>query len=134
MESPLEEDDPSSLQDLCQSLQKSSQNLLTQFEETYQHFKLMRRKVKDQSIVLDTIDLKPRAHTRKWLTLHSLPETITFSEFFDFILTRLARENRLSLTGRTIKAPKDIADLFDIPEEVPISIFHFLERAPLVFH
>lgn len=129
-----EEDDPSCIEDLCHSLQKSSQTLLLQFEETYQQFKLMRSKVKEQSVVLDTMGLKPRAHTRKWLHLHSLPETISFGEFFDVVLTRLAKENRLSLTGRTVKAPTDIAELFDVPEEVPLSIFHFLERAPLVFH
>jgi hypothetical protein len=130
----LEEYDTENLSDICQTLQKSSIQFAQEFESTYQQFKLLRKKVKDESAALDEMPLKPRAATRKWLAAKGLSNEVTFTLFFETLLNQLAADHRLDLTNRTIIPTKDIASLYQIPLDVPISIFDILERTPLLFH
>jgi hypothetical protein len=130
----LEEFDTENLSDICQSLQKSSLQFAQEFESTYQQFKLFRKKVKDESAALDEMPLKPRAHTRKWLEAHGLCQEISFTRFFETVLNELASEKRLDLTTRSLIPTKDIASLYRIPQDTPISVFDLLERTPVLFH
>lgn len=123
-----------SLKELCQSLQRSSTQLAETVEDTYQHFKGLRRKVKDEEYSLDKMPLKPRAHTRKWLEAHGLPERATYSEFFDQVLKELAQEDRLDLSARTLLPTPSLATLLKIPKDKAIHIIDFIALAPTLFH
>ncbi len=130
----LEEYDTENLSDICRSLQKSSLQFAQEFESTYQQFKLFRKKVKDESAALDEMPLKPRAATRKWLETHGIMTEVSFTRFFETLLNQLAAEKRLDLTSRTVIPTRDIAALYQIPVETPISVFDLLERTPVLFH
>jgi hypothetical protein len=130
----LEDYDTENLSEICHSLQKSSVKFAEEFETTYQQFKLFRKKVKAESSTLDAVPLKPRAHTRKWLEANGLSQEISFGDFFDFLLSQLAARKRLDLTSRSLLPTKDVANLYRIPVEKPISIFDLLERTPTLFH
>ena len=134
----LEEEDSDtsgeSLKELCQSLQRSSLQLADTVEDTYQHFKGLRRKVKEEECSLDKMPLKPRAHTRKWLEAHGLPERCTYTEFFEEVLKELAQEDRLDLSARTLYPTASLATLLKVPKETPIHIIDFIALAPTLFH
>lgn len=134
----LEEDDSDtsdeSLKELCQSLQRSSLQLAETVEDTYTHFKGLRRKVKEEEYSLDKMPLKPRAHTRKWLEAKGLSEKITYTEFFEEVLKELSQDNRLDLSARTLVPTNSLATLLKIPKENPIHIIDFISLAPTLFH
>lgn len=127
-------EDSENLQELCQSLQTSSLQLADAIEDTYQHFKLIRRKVKDEEYSLDKMPLKPRAHTRAWMAAHGLPEQVCFEEFFAVILDELAKDNRLDLSARSLLPNTHLAALCKIPVDQPIHIMDFLSLVPTLFH
>jgi hypothetical protein len=128
------DDNGQNLKELCQSLQQSSLQLATAVEDTYQHFKLIRRKVKEEEHSLDKLPLKPRAHTRKWLEAHGLPEQCNYADFFTEVLNELSKEDRLDLSRRTLVPNASLAALVKIPVDVPIHIMDFISLTPTMFH
>lgn len=137
MEPTLLEDDESvdncDIDELCEALKKSSDQIATLYEDTYTQFRGMRKKIKEEMHSMDKLPLKPKAHAKKWLEKHSLPENPTFEEVFGKICDELNKDHRLNIANRTLTPNKEIAKLFHVKADEPIHIFDFLMQAPEVF-
>jgi hypothetical protein len=127
-------EDSEAIEELCSTLHKSSMLVASLFDETYEQFRSLRKKVKYETISLEDVPLYPRSATRKWLTRHNLSESLTFQEFFAYVLDLLAKEHRLILARRTVLPNKELAKLFQVEAEREIHILEFLSHIPLMFH
>lgn len=138
MEPALLEDesdlDSGEIDELCQALNKSCKQVTELYNDTYMQFRGLRKKVKDEMHTLDHQPLKPKAHVKRWLKKHNLPDTPSFQEFFEVICDELTKEDRLNLSERTVMPTKEIANLFNIEAEKPIHILDLLMQATEVFH
>jgi hypothetical protein len=121
------------VEELCQALSKSCKQVTEVYNDTYMQFRGLRKKVKDELHTMDHQPLKPKAHAKKWIQAHGLPETPSFHDFFEAICKELQDEDRLDITNRTLIPTKDIAKLFKVPANEPIHIFDFLLLVPDVF-
>lgn len=128
-----EEIDDTTIEELCQALQKSSQQVTELYNDTYLQFRGLRKKVRDEMNTMDRQPLKPKAHAKKWMISHDLPETPTFHAFFEKVCDDLAKEHRLDLAHRTLTPNKEIAKLFRIQENQAIHIMDFIVQATEVF-
>ena len=128
-----EEIDDTTIEELCQALQKSSQQVTELYNDTYLQFRGLRKKVRDEMNTMDKQPLKPKAHAKKWMVSHGLSEKPTFHEFFEKVCDDLANEHRLDLAHRTLTPNKEIAKLFRIKENEPIHIMDFIVQATEVF-
>ncbi len=122
------------VEELCKALNDSCKQVTDLYNDTYMQFRGLKKKVKDELHTLDRHPLKPRAHVKKWLQSHELPDCPSFQEFFEAVCRDLKREDRLDITARTVTPTKEVAKLFKIKENQPIHIFDLLLRAPEVFH
>jgi hypothetical protein len=129
-----EEIDDTTIEELCEALHKSSQQIAELYNDTYIQFRGMKKKVKEEMNSMDKQALKPKAHAKKWIAAHDLPETPTFYEFFEKVCDDLAKEQRLDLATRTLVPTKEIAKLFRVKENEPIHILDFIMQAPEIFH
>ena len=125
--------DSTGVEELCQALNKSCQQVTDLYNDTYMQFRGLRKKVKEEMHTMDYQPLKPKSHVKKWLQNHELPETPTFHEFFAAVCHDLKREDRLDITHRTVTPTKEIAKLFRVEENKPIHIFDLLLQVPEVF-
>ena len=123
-----------SIEELCSTLHKSSMLIASLFDETYDQFRSIRKKVKHETISLEDVPLHPRAQTRKWLAAHGLSESLTFQEFFSYVLDLLAKEQRLILTRRSVRPNAELAKLFHVEAEQELHILEFLSQIPTLFH
>lgn len=121
------------LGELCEILDKSCKQVADLYNDTYMHFRGLRKKVKDEMHTLDRQALKPKPHVKRWLKKQNLSETPSFHEFFEVVCDQLTKEDRLDLSKRTVRPTKEIANLFNIEAETPIHVLDLLMQATEVF-
>ena len=87
------------------------------------------KKTKDKIIHFEKKQLIPSEKLKAWVQERNI---MTLSDFFDFIFSNAASDNRLDYLNKTITFTSD-AELFGFVEGLPISIYTLFENIPNYF-
>lgn len=121
-----------SLKQLFGSLKQTAKHIRSQIDESLYHMHQFEKNLKDEEV--PTIPLRPTKRLRKWLIRRDLAVETSFSEFFDRFLQEHSEENRLDLSGKTIRMNADACSLFRIHEINPVvSLWDLLAKFPLLY-
>lgn len=125
-----------SYKDLCRNLRHHSKRVDQELQECMKRFKLIRRKVQEESPDLTEVALQPRPATAAWLESRGLSSTPTFQEFFTTFLQHHADHERLDLSARTIRLHTDTLRVFGYPktQKEPVALLDLLARLPEAFY
>lgn len=128
--------DSESYKELCRNLRHHSKRVDDELNECMKRFKVIRRKVQEESPDLTDVTLQPRPATAKWLESHNLTLTPTFQEFFTAFLREHSDHERLDVSARTVWLHSDALSMFGYnkKQQDPVPILDILARLPEAFY
>ena len=126
--------DKITLDEVLSSLRKQSYQVDSLFDTCWSRFKLIRQKAQEETGNLSESDWQPKARTLVWLQARNLETPISFHDFFQSFLEEHRKEDRCSLSDRTIRLNPAACELFGFRgKEKTVHLLELLGRLPMVF-